>query len=100
MVVEDGFGSGKAKKWKRFQKVHTGDYDYYYLSENYWDAICFVPQKAVNFMGFGLICHYRKQSVKYKLQWVIDGSPSEEYDVDFDKEDIDTETWTWEFTLK
>ena len=36
-----GAGGGSAKKWDRFLTIrHT---DYYWMSYNYWESICFVP---------------------------------------------------------
>ena len=93
MVVENESVGGAAKKWDRFIKLRLQDY--YYMSYNYWDAVCYVPQKAITFLGFGVLGHYNNNDCNHKVQWVIEDDASEEVEVDFKQEDRCPETKTW-----
>lgn len=54
--------------------------DYYHLSTSYPDAVAFVPKRDVLFHGFGILQHYDKKDVTYKIKWVIDTEESEWHD--------------------
>ena len=73
-------GSFEAKKWKRFPKIEV--HDYFYMSDNYPDAIAFRPKKNVYFLGFGFLNQYEKKDFKIKFKYNIDGVESSEYEVD------------------
>jgi len=46
-------GGFEAKVWKRFRRVESGDY--FYMSDMYFDAVCFKPKKDAFFLGFGFL---------------------------------------------
>ena len=35
-----------------------------YLEANYWEAICFVPNKNIKFYGFGLFQNFENKNMK------------------------------------
>lgn len=52
------------------------------MSLNYWDAVAFVPNKKIFFMGFGSMANYNQRDIRLKLQWVIDEEASGVFEVD------------------
>ena len=77
-------GSYVAKKWTRFGRVETGDY--FYMSETYYDAVCFRPKRAMHFLGFGFLNQYEKNSFKLKFRYQVDSVQSEEVELDITQE--------------
>lgn len=51
-------GTFEGKKWRRFEKVEFSDY--FYMNQEYWDAICFKPKNDIYFLGFGLVPNYER----------------------------------------
>ena len=74
--------------------------DYFYLSENEWDAITFVPKRNVKFLGFGAMGNYHKKDMKYKIKWVIDGEESEEHTIEVKEAEDRIENKWYLFRLK
>lgn len=54
-------------KWYRFPPTRCRFDDYVYMSNKNWDVTCFVPKKAIKFMGFGLLGNFRGKDVSYKV---------------------------------
>ncbi len=44
-------GAVQGKKWTRCPKFEYNSY--FWVSSNYWDAVCFVPKSNITLMGFG-----------------------------------------------
>lgn len=60
-------GSFEAKVWKRFPNIEYGDY--FYMNETYYDAVCFVPNTDIYFLGFGFTNHYEQQTFKIMFRY-------------------------------
>ena len=70
------------------------------MSYRYYDAICFIPQKNIKFIGFGILSSYYNKDCNFKIQWQVDDDASEELDVSFLNDDRDPETKTWSCMLE
>lgn len=70
-------GTFEPKVWKRFPRVESGDY--FYMSDNYYDAVIFKPKCDIYFLGFGVLNQYEKKDFKLFFKFKIDGNESEEY---------------------
>ncbi|CDW91259.1 UNKNOWN [Stylonychia lemnae] len=73
-------GGFEAKIWKRFRRIEHGDY--FYMSDTYYDAVCFKPKKACHFLGFGFLNQYEKKDFKLKFKYYIDDEEFPETEVD------------------
>lgn len=63
------------KKWFRFSKFDKTNY--YFLEEEYWDAIAFVPKREIKFLGFGLMRNFECKDMWIKVRWQIGSYSSE-----------------------
>ena len=70
------------------------------MSYNYWDAICFIPQKDIMLHGFGIFAHRNDRSCQHVLKWGTEGNFSDEHKVEFEDGDKDPEKKWWTFNLK
>ena len=93
-------GNVQGMKWYRFPPENNRFEDYVYMSNSRNDACCFVPKKAVLFMGFGLLGNYKGKDMSYKVSWIIDDVESEEYIVDYTIDQIDEKWKSYHLDIK
>ena len=65
LILSCGDSVGQPRQWKRFNKYRTDDY--YYLESNYPDAITYIPEVDIHFLGFGIFSSYHKKDITYKI---------------------------------
>jgi hypothetical protein len=63
-------GGVQGRKWKRFPKYELNSY--FYISSNYWDAVCFIPKLDVTMVGFGFMNQYEKMTFKLTFKVMVD----------------------------
>ena len=73
-------GGSQGKKWTRFPKFEYNSY--FYVSKNYWDAVCFIPKQTITLMGFGWLNQYEKQSFNLTFKIIVDSTEYPECKVD------------------
>lgn len=94
----EGDAGGKKTTWVRFLKIkHT---DYYYMSYNCWDAICFVPQKNITWYGFGVMSSRDSRNVQHIYKYFLEDEGVELGEVSHEDGDKDPEWKTFEVDLK
>ena len=57
VLLQDGSKQNEILKWVRFTTFMINGESKINLSQQEWDAVCFVPKTRVNFYGFGVFAN-------------------------------------------